>query len=118
MYFGEKITRDILENRIKELENKVEVCECKDKVNQLEKRLNEMNKMVESLTADLNDIKENETEEIRASKSKCGKCDLRFESKKKLKEHFKNNHKRELKCAHCEQTFEEHCSACSNEQTK
>ena len=99
---------DILENRIKELENKVEVCECKDKVNQLEKRLNEMNKMVESLTADLNDFKENETEEIRASKSKCGKCDLSFESKKKLKEHFKNSHKRELKCAQCEKTFEEH----------
>ena len=38
----------------------------------------------------------------------CGKFDLSFESKKELKEHCKNNHKRELKCAQCEDTFKEH----------
>ena len=38
----------------------------------------------------------------------CSKCDLRFETKKLLRDHIKVNHLREIKCNDCENTFDEH----------
>ena len=109
-----KELNDIIEalmDRVKDLED--HKCECNhesdmEELRRFEKRIAETNGKVETLAKDLEKNKFNDKDRNEFSNFKCKKCGVNFDSKKKLREHFLNNHPVEIKCKECGETFEEH----------
>ena len=82
-----------------------------DKIKHLEEKVKNVTKMEEKIKH-LEDIITGKDSVSFKSKSaqeniKCRICDSSFETKKKLREHTKVNHLREIKCFDCEDTFDE-----------
>ena len=94
-----KELNELMENlvdKIKHLEEKVQnISLLEEKIKQLEGKISG---------------KENDNFKTQGLEKniKCSKCDLRFETKKLLRDHIKVNHLREIKCNDCDNTFDEH----------
>ena len=79
-----------------------------EELKMLDKRIVDINGKVELLANKLEKNQFDDIEKIELSNFKCKKCGVNFDSKKKLREHFINNHPVEIKCKECGASFEEH----------
>ena len=102
---------DVLMDRVKKLED--HKCKCNhesgtEELKMLDKRIVDINGKVGLLANKLEKNRFNDKQKIKLSNFKCKKCGVNLDSKKKLREHFMNNHPVEIKCKECGASFEEH----------
>jgi hypothetical protein len=102
---------DVLIDRVKKLED--HGCNCNreqdlEELKRVEDMIVETNGKVESLAKNQENNNIQDKEQTEFPTFKCKKCDDNFDSKRKLKEHFVNDHPVEVKCKECGERFEEH----------